>query len=412
MKLSEEVIRLLPKADVHLHLDGSLRPQTVLDLARENGVSLPSQTVDGLYELVFKEQYENLTEYLNGFAYTVAVLQTAEALERAAYELMEDNILEGCRYVEVRFAPQLHVRDGLSYEQVMAAVDAGLSRARDECAAKNPRVASGEEPGYAYGIIACALRKFEPAYSTYYRRLFEIHRFAKAKEVYRMASLELARAMVDARDRLGIPVVGFDLAGDEVGYPAVDHRDAYQYAHKHFMKKTVHAGESFGPESIFQAITELYADRIGHGYHLFHPELIKGGDAEKNRHYVDKLSQFIADRRITVEVCLSSNLQTDPKLADLSTHPLGEMKKSRICYALGTDNRLISRTDTCRELALALKNFAFTRAELRNALIYGFKRSFFPGPYETKRRYVRKVIDYYESLEREHFPGDGDVLTA
>ncbi len=248
MKLSPELIQRLSKTDLHLHLDGSLRPGTLIELARRRGVELPSFTEEGLFELLFKENYASLTEYLRGFQYTVAVLQDEEALEQTAYELMEDNIREGVRYIEVRFAPQLHVHAGLTFQAVMQAVSRGLDRAASRYNRESAAIREGREPRYAYGIIACAMRKFEPFYSDFYKRIFDIHSFFSAKEVFKLASLELVRAMVDVRDRFGVPVVGFDLAGDEAGYPAMDFEEAYDFAHRHFMAKTVHAGEAYGPE--------------------------------------------------------------------------------------------------------------------------------------------------------------------
>jgi adenosine deaminase len=412
MKLSPELVRLLPKTDLHLHLDGSLRPETLIDLARSRGVPLPSESVAGLFELVFKDKYASLTEYLQGFQYTVAVLQDPEALERVAFELMEDNILEGVRYIEVRFAPHLHVHPGLGFQEVLQAVDRGLSRAAARHNGESEAVRSGREPRFAYGIIACAMRKFEPFYSDFYRRFFELHSYTPPKQVFQLAAVELARAVVDIRDRCGVPVVGFDLAGDEFGYPAVDFKEAYDYVHRHFMKKTVHAGEAYGPESIFQAITECHADRIGHGCYLFSDDMIRSPEITDRADYVNRLSQYIADRRITVEVCLTSNLQTNPQIHSLAEHSFGRMRASDLSCTLCTDNRLVSRTTMCRELGLALEHFPITAKELKDLLVYGFKRSFYPGPYEEKRRYVRAVINYYEDLQRRFMPetvGGGNV---
>lgn len=404
MKLPADLIRHLPKTDVHLHLDGSLRPETLIDLARGHRVQLPSGTVDGLFELVFKEKYAGLTEYLHGFQYTVAVLQDPESLERVAYELMEDNILEGVRYIEVRFAPHLHVHPGLGFQEVLQAVDRGLSRAVAHYNSRSEGVRNGREPRFAYGIIACAMRKFEPVYSDFYRRFFELHSYSPPKQVFQLAAVELARAVVDIRDRCGVPIVGFDLAGDEFGYPAVDFKEAYDYVHRNFMKKTVHAGEAYGPESIFQAITECHADRIGHGCFLFSGDMIRSPEITDRQDYVNRLSQYIADRRITIEVCLSSNLQTNPQIHNLAEHSFGQMRASNLSCTLCTDNRLVSRTTMCRELGLALEHFPITAKELKDLLVYGFKRSFYPGPYEEKRRYVRSVINFYEELQRRHMP--------
>jgi adenosine deaminase len=355
-----------------------------------------------MLELVFKERYENLTEYLKGFQYTVAVLQDVESLERVAYELMEDNIREGVRYIEVRFAPHLHIRPGLEFRHVLRAVSRGLQRAADHYNQSVESIRAGEEPPFAFGIIVCALRKFEPVYSDYYRHLYDIHQFSTHKEIFQMAAMELARAAVRVRDEDGIPVVGFDLAGDEMGYPAIDFKRAYDFVHRNFMKKTVHAGEAYGPESIFQAITELHADRIGHGNYLFAPDMIRSADIHDKEAYVNRLAQYIADRRITIEVCLSSNMQTIPNLKRIADHSFGRMKENRLSCTLCTDNRLVSRTSVSRELELAIRHFPFTVHQLKDMLVYGFKRSFFFGPYTRKRQYVRQNIDYLEKVLERH----------
>ncbi|MBN2430261.1 MAG: adenosine deaminase family protein [Acidobacteria bacterium] len=409
MKLSKQVIRELPKTDLHLHLDGSLRIGTLLELAREKKIELPSDSEAGMLELVFKERYDNLTEYLKGFQYTVAVLQDPESLERVSFELMEDNIREGVRYIEVRFAPHLHIRPGLEFKDVLLAVNRGLQRAVDHYNHSVAAIRDGEEPPFAYGIIVCALRKFEPVYSDYYRQLYEIHQFSTQKEVFQMAAIELARAAVRVRDEFGIPVVGFDLAGDEMGYPAIDFKPAYDFVHRNFMKKTVHAGEAYGPESIFQAITELHADRIGHGNYLFATDMIRSNDILDKQDYVERLSQYIADRRITIEVCLSSNMQTIPTLHRIADHSFGQMIDNRLSCTLCTDNRLVSRTSVSRELELAIKHFPFTVHQLKDMLVYGFKRSFFFGPYTRKRRYVRQNIDYLETVLVRHQIVDDDL---
>ena len=196
-------------------------------------------------------------------------------------------------------------------------------------------------------------------------------------------------------------MTGFDLAGPEAGWPAGDHNEAYQYAHKNFMMKTVHAGEAYGPESIFQAITDLHADRIGHGTHLLDTSMINNPAITDRDKYVDELAQYIADRRITIEVCLTSNMQTNPKLRRLEDHPWLAMQDKRLSTTFCTDNRTVSNTSVSREIELAIKHLGLTKADLKRSLIYGFKRSFFPGTYLEKRRYVRQVIDYYDKIESE-----------
>jgi adenosine deaminase len=399
--ISAAFVAELPKTDLHVHLDGSLRLPTLIELAREGGVKLPSATEGGLRETVFKERYASLGEYLRGFQYTVAALQTAEALERAAAELAEDNQAEGVRYLEVRFAPQLHVHPGLDAVQAIAAVDRGLRRARD---AWNRRAAvlAAEEPPFEYGIICCAMRMFTGAFSQYYATLFAAHPYARAKELYSMASIELARAAVAARDGYGLQVVGFDLAGEEAGYPAGDHKQAYDYAHRHFLKKTVHAGEAYGPESIFQAITDLHADRIGHGTYLLEPDAIRDEEIGDREHYVERLGNYIADRRITLEVCLTSNLQTNPQLRRLEEHAFSKLRAQRLSTTICTDNRLVSNTTVTNELLLACTHLGLDRHDLKSIIVYGFKRSFFPGSYLRKRQYVRQIIDYYDRVEARH----------
>jgi adenosine deaminase len=217
------------------------------------------------------------------------------------------------------------------------------------------------------------------------------------KELYGLASLELARAAVRCRDRLGVPIVGFDLAGHEDGWPAHDHREAFAHAHRNFLKKTVHAGEAYGPESIFEAITELYADRIGHGYHLFSPGLC-GAQVERPEEYTRRLAGYIADRRVTVEVCITSNMQTNPRIGEVGRHVFGQILQSRLSATLCTDNRLVSHTTVSRETELAVNAFHMDLRDLRNTIIYGFKRSFFPDGYAAKRSWVRGIIDYYDQV--------------
>jgi adenosine deaminase len=250
------------------------------------------------------------------------------------------------------------------------------------------------------------MRMFQKNFSEYFRALMSAHHHAPSKEIYGLASLELARAAVRARDEFGLPVVGFDLAGEEAGYPADDHAAAFEYAHKHFLKKTVHAGEAYGPESIFQAITDLYADRIGHGTYLLEPDMITDAEIDDRGHYVGQLGQYIADRRITLEVCLTSNLQTNPNMKSLEEHSFKKLRDARLSTTICTDNRTVSNTTVTNEIMLAVKHLELDFHDLKSIIVYGFKRSFMPGSYLQKRKYVRQVIDYYEKIETEYF-GDG-----
>lgn len=393
-------LRRLPKTDLHLHLDGSVRIPTLIELAEESGVRLPSRTEEGLRETVFKDAYASLDDYLKGFAYTTAVMRTREHLERIAYELALDNQAEGVRYIEVRYAPQLHADTGMDIVDCLRAVDAGLSRAEREFNLR-PEVTGGGEPPFHYGIIACAMRFFTPAFSAWYRRFFEMHSYIRREKVFALASMELEEAVAKARWEEGIPVVGIDLAGSEKGWPAIHHLETFRSAQRHFLKKSVHAGEAYGPESIYQAITELYADRIGHGLTLLDPAAVTSPDIPDPEAYVDTLAQYIADRRITLEVCLTSNQQTNPAYRDLRNHPFGRMMERKLSVTLCTDNRTVSNTTVTQELHKAVSTFGLTRGNLKNILVYGFKRSFFPGRYDQKREYVRRCMEYLEKVERE-----------
>jgi len=290
-------------------------------------------------------------------------------------------------------------------DNILISVNNGLARAQQEFNSR-PQVTYGAEPPFYYGIIVCAMRMFGPAFSEYYASLFNVHQYSSNNEVFELASYELVRATVRIRDEQGLPIVGIDLAGQEEGYPAENHRRAYDYAQKHFLKKTVHAGEAYGPESIFQAITDLYADRLGHGYHLFSPDLIQSQAITNRQGYVDALARYIADRRITIEVCLTSNLQTMPALTSTKEHAFNQMLKARLSVTLCTDNRLVSRTSVSNEIELALRDFDLTPHLLKSIIIYGFKRSFFPGSYPEKRAYVRQIINYYEKIQHAYGVND------
>jgi adenosine deaminase len=395
---SDEFIRAIPKSDLHVHLDGSLRLSSLIELAKERRIALPSFTEEGMNELVFKESYADLNEYLRGFTWTLKVLQDPEGLERASYELAMDNHEEGVRYLEVRFAPQLHMSRAFAFDAVVGSVDKGLRRAREEI----NRTLKPSEPPFDYGIIVCAMRYFTEEFSLYYGDICRALSYSNPQDVIRAASLELAKAAVRLRAETEIQLVGFDLAGSEYGYPASEHEESYDYVHKHFLRKTVHAGEAYGPESIFQAIAKLHADRIGHGLHMFDEDLIFSGSVQDKRAYIENLVNYIAENRITIEVCLTSNLQTTPGLRSVGDHSLAKMLAHKLSLTLCTDNRLVSHTCVTRELRLALETFDVPADQLKDIIIYGFKRSFYYHHYSQKRKYVRRVIDYYEAVEKRY----------
>ena len=398
--ITREFIARIPKTDLHVHLDGSLRIPTLIELAKEQNVNLPSYEEQGLRETVFKESYNDLPDYLSGFAYTCAVMQDPESVERIAYEFAADNLEEGVRYVEVRFGPQLHIHNNFSIESVIQAVANGMERAKKEHNSL-PEVDAGKDLEFDYGIIVCALRWFNQHMSDYYGDLHNVMAYAGPKKIYATASLELARAAIALREEHGLPIVGFDLAGAEAGNPAVDHAEAFQLAHSNFIRKTVHAGEAYGPESIFQALTDCHANRIGHGTFLFSPEKIADESITNREQYIEQLVNHIASQRISIEVNLTSNLQTLPELESITDHPLRHMLEHKLSASICTDNRLVSNTTVTKELELACENLPIDRNRLRNLILAGFKGSFFPRPYAAKRKYVRQVIDLYDQLQAD-----------
>ena len=238
--------------------------------------------------------------------------------------------------------------------------------------------------------------------SQYYAMMMKALSQSDIHEMVGIASLELAKIIVRLAKEEHLPVVGFDLAGEEAGYPAADHVAAYRYVHKHFIRKTVHSGEAYGPESIFQAITECYANRIGHGTHLFAANMIKDRNVTNKQDYIDSLVNYLASERVGVEVCLTSNLQTLPEIKSIKNHPIQKMIEAGLPDSINTDNRLVSNTTVTKEMMLLTKHISLSAKELKNIVIAGFKSGFFPGTYIEKRRFVRKVIDRYNALAREY----------
>jgi len=397
-------IQEMPKTDLHLHLDGSLRIPTLIEMAKAGSIKMPSYTEEGLKETVFKSHYSNLGEYLHGFQYTCSALRDLENIERASYELAWDNIQENVYYIEVRFAPQLmmDIEAGLTFEAVMIAANKGFETAKKEFN-NSADVKNGLRPEFNYGIISCAMRKFGPkGYSPYYTNFFKTHEYSKEMDVIRAGAMQMVRAAVKARDELAIPIVSIDLAGQEDGYPPGKFKDIYAYAHQHFMHKTVHAGEAYGAESIFQAITECYADRIGHGYYLFDEDKILDQSVKDRKKYLSDLISFVADKRTTIEVCLTSNLQTNPSIKDIKDHNFKHMLANRMSLSICTDNRLVSNTTVTKEFQLAVDNFEIAPKHLKDLVAYGFKKSFYFGNYIDKRNWAKSMMKHFDQVALKH----------
>jgi adenosine deaminase len=348
MEIPRDLIRRLPKTDLHVHLDGSLRPETLLELADEQGIELPYRTAEDVRRYMREHAARDLQTYLSVFDSTVQVLQTTSALRRVAFELAEDASRENVRYMEVRFSPLLHEQKGLPWNEIIQAVVDGLREAEDRYVIRT-------------GVILCGMRTMTPA-----------------------MSLRLAETTVSFKDN---GVVGFDLAGEEKDYPAKDHREAFYLIRNNNISTTVHAGEGFGPPSIHQALHYCGAHRIGHGTLLWRDR---------------GLMHYVNDHRVPLEMCLTSNVQSGaaPSIRD---HPFRVYFDAGLRVTVNTDNRLVSDTTMSNELDLACSSVPLNVYDLRGLLINGFKSAFLP--HREKVTLLRGAIDEIDRLFEEYFPG-------
>ena len=339
-------IRLLPKVLLHEHLDGGLRPATVIDLAAELGYQgLPTTDPTDLAAWFHRgAQRGNLPEYLEGFHHTTSVMQTPEALERVAFEFIEDMYHDGVVYAEVRFAPVYHTERGMTQDEVVAAVIAGLERGERTYAVE-------------WGLIICAMR-------------------------HMTNSLEAAELAIRHRDS---GVVGFDLAGGEDGFPPKKHVEAFQAIERANFYITIHAGEAYGPESIWQALQYCGTHRLGHATRLRDDiEILPDGSLKLGR-----LAQYILDRRVPLEMCLLSNLHTGacPTLED---HPFGIFFRRGFRVCLNTDDRLMSDTSMTQETTLATELFDLSLGEIEKLSLNAIKSAF--APFDKRLRLIFDVI--------------------
>jgi adenosine deaminase len=342
MPISDALLRRIPKAELHCHLDGSVRPTTLLDLGREYGVPMPETSADALAHHMYVRDARHLEDYLTRFDVTLGVMQSERALERISFELGEDAAADGVRYIEVRFAPVLNQRWGMSLEEAVEASLRGLARAQ-------------AAHGIVGRIIVCGLRHLSPD-----------------------VSLELARLAVAFQ---GKGVVGFDLAGGEAGHPASAHRAAFLHAREHGMFCTCHAGEGAGPESVADAVHVCGAQRIGHGTRLIEDP---------------RLTDELAKNGIAIEACLTSNVQTHAA-KNYESHPLRAYFERGMRVTLNTDNRLMSGTTLIAEYAHAAKELEFSLDELCTLARNGFESAFLP---DDERRALLALVDREFALLR------------
>jgi adenosine deaminase len=349
--LSLEMIKRAPKALLHDHLDGGLRPATVIDIAGQVGYDgLPATDVDTLTTWFQTATHcGSLERYLEPFSHTVAVMQTPEALHRVAYECVEDLAADAVVYAEVRFAPELHIGRGLSFDDVVDAVLAGF--------------ADGEKAAAAGGraiTVRCLVTAMRHA----------------------ALSREIAELAIRFRDK---GVVGFDIAGAEAGYPPTRHLDAFAYMRSNNARFTIHAGEGFGLPSIHEAIAFCGADRLGHGMRI-----ADDIDVEPDgRLRLGRLAAILRDKRIPLELCPSSNVQTGA-VDSIANHPFDLLARVRFRVTVNTDNRLMSDTSMSREMARLVEAFGYGWSDLARFTINAMKSAFIP--FDERLAIIDEVI--------------------
>jgi adenosine deaminase len=348
-----KMIERIPKTDLHVHVDGSMRIATIWDLAKAQGVDLGARShADLEKKLCVGDDCQSLVDYLRIFDITLKVLQEPEALERAAYELGIDSAAENVWYMEVRYSPVLHLERRMSTADSVEAVLRGLKRAE-------------HETGIRTGVIICGIRQISPD-----------------------VSLELAELAIAYKNT---GVVAFDLAGQEKDYPAKKHREAFYIILNNNVNTTVHAGEAFGPKSIHQALHYCGAHRIGHGTLL---------------HEDRDLMQYVCDHRIPLEICLSSNVHTRV-VPNLEAHPFRIYHEAGLRVTLNTDNRLISDTTMTKELHLATRAFDLDPYELRHIVINGYRSAFIR--YRDKQALLKSAITEMDKVIAEYYDLDDEV---
>jgi len=350
MNLSRDDILAWPKAEIHSHLDGAMRLETMLDLAQRQGKLglIPSDSLEGLSEALLRiDHSRDLADFLSWFRYTISLMQSPEALRRVAYEMAEDFARENVRYLEVRYGPILHTEEGLSLAEVNDAVLDGLSAAERDF-------------GLETAVIVCGLR-----------------------DRYESASLRQAELAVEYRNR---GVVAFDLAGAEAGNPPKHHLAAFYYARNNLLNLTIHAGESWGPDSIRQALFYCGAHRIGHGITLVQDEA---------------LLAYVVDHQIPLEVCPTSNVQTRV-VESFENHPIGRLVEANVPVTVNTDSRLFSRTSTTEELYRVHTRCGISAAQLREIALNGFRFAFLP--FEKRQALLQRAIEDFPLPPTEDTP--------
>ena len=338
--INHALLNRLPKVELHCHLDGSLRPESILDEALSQGIKLPSFDLKELSTILrIGNKRGSLEDYIKLFDITLTVMQTPESLTRFAYELIEDVAKENVRYIEVRYSPILHTQNGMTLDESVESVKKGLKKGEKKFSVKS-------------GIIVCGIRHISTE-----------------------ASLILADLTVRFKNK---GVIGFDLAGIEENFPAKEHREAFYQIRNHNINTTIHAGEAFGPASIRQAIHYCGANRIGHGTKL---------KDDKD------LMNYVNDLRIPLEICLTSNWQTR-SVRSLKHHPFQFYYDQGIRVTLNTDNRLMSNTTLTDEFMLAHNLFDFQLRDFCEITIFAMKSAFLH--HNERRKMIKSIAEEFE----------------
>ena len=347
---TSDQIKRVPKALLHDHLDGGLRPETIIEIAQQIGyMKLPTDDPKKLADW-FEESCNShsLVRYLETFSHTIAVMQSKEAIIRVSRECAIDLARDGVVYAEVRGAPELFTEQGLSLDQVVEATLEGYKQGMAEAASEGNKI--------RVESLLCGMRQNN-------------------------RSQEAAAAVVKYRNK---GVVGFDIAGPEDGFPPTNQLETFEYLRKENAHFTIHAGEAYGLPSIWEAIQICGAERLGHGVRII-DDIDFSGDKPK----LGPLASYVRDRRIPLELCPTSNLQTGAAKT-YSEHPIGMLAKLRFRVTLNTDNRLMSRTSMSNEMSECVKSFGWKFADLQRVTVNALKSSFIP--FEERLEIIEKVV--------------------
>lgn len=358
--LTQEVLKRVPKAVLHDHLDGGLRVKTILELAKETGYDkLPFDNEPELTNWFHAAVQGSLEVYLETFAHTVGVMQTPAAITRVARECVEDLANEGVVYAEIRFAPELHTSKGLTYEEVIDAVLDGFKQGSDQSAQAGKPI--------RVGALLTAMRMAD-------------------------VSLEIAKLVVKYRHR---GVVGFDIAGKEKGYPPTEHLEAFQFLQRENAHFTIHAGEAFGLKSIWEAIQFCGTERLGHGVRII-DDITVNPDGSVS---IGELAAYVRDCRIPLELCPKSNVDTGAA-ESIAKHPIGLLRKLNFRVTLNTDNRLMSDTSMTKEMFWLAEAFNYTLKDFEWLTINSLKSSFIP--FDERLAIINDVIKPgYQKIKTE-----------